>query len=274
MEFTQLLQEGRLEEALGALQLAVRRQPERVEPRVDLFALECLRGRWDKALAQLETIVSLDREWTLSAQVYRTLIAGEGARREVFAGQAQPQLMGEPEDWVVWNIHAFSLAAQGRGAEAQELRARAFEAAPEYKAVVQGQACAWLSDADRRIGPVLEAFLDGRYYWIPFRQLQWIEISEPEATVEVVWCRAKLGLSTGAEVSAYLPARYVGTELRQESALILGRETQWQPCAGGGEAPVGARLFESDQADYGIFECGRIEFEAGATPAQEAPADA
>jgi protein involved in temperature-dependent protein secretion len=34
-----------------------------------------------------------------------------------------------------------------------------------------GNLFAWLADADVRLGPVLEAIVDGKYYWIPFGNL-------------------------------------------------------------------------------------------------------
>ena len=38
----------------------------------------------------------------------------------------------------------------------------------------------WLSDADMRFGPVLEAYINGRYYWVPMARLSCVKFEKPE----------------------------------------------------------------------------------------------
>ena len=33
----------------------------------------------------------------------------------------------------------------------------------------------WIADADDRLGPVLEAIVNGRYYWVPFERVRRIQ---------------------------------------------------------------------------------------------------
>jgi len=242
MDSACLLQEGRLAEALATLKDEVRRSPAQVELRVRLFALNCILGLWEKALADLAAIKSMDSSWTLPAQLYQTLILAEQLRREVFLGKARPQILGEPDAWLAWNIQAFAFDANGKASEAFDLRNQAWGAAPEFKCRVDGQACQWVSDADRRIGPVLEAYLDGKYYWIPFGQLQRMVITPPEFLVETVWVPATLTISGGAELSAQLPARYPGTEESSNGNVCLGQTTEWMNIPGPGERPVGQKI--------------------------------
>ena len=35
-------------------------------------------------------------------------------------------------------------------------------------AIIDGKAFAWIADADMRLGPICEAVINGRYYWLPF----------------------------------------------------------------------------------------------------------
>jgi type VI secretion system protein ImpE len=255
-----LLQEGRAHEALAALKGEVRDRPSDVELRVRLFALHCVLGRWDKAANDLAALVALDASWAIPARVYHRAMDAELLRRDVFAGRVKPLVMGEPEEWLAWNVQALVLEAEGKPAEALELQRQAFESAPEYPCKVDGRACQWLSDADRRIGPVLEACLDGKYYWIPFGQLQKIEITPPEYLVEVVWVPAKLTVCGGAELAAQLPARYPGTESSSDGGICLGRRTEWLEIPGGGNRPVGQKLIGSETADFGLLSCRIIEF--------------
>jgi type VI secretion system protein ImpE len=261
MDSGALLQEGRLEEALAALKDEVRRTPGRVESRVNLFALNCVLGRLDKASADLQAIRAVDNSWTVPAQVYESLIKAELLRREVFAGRNKPVILGDPEPWLAWNVQALAVAATGKGAEAANLNNQAFEAAPEYGCRVDGSACLWLSDSDRRLGPALEAVLEGKYYWISFGRLRTVEITPPEFLVETVWIPARLGLVAGAELAAHLPVRYAGTEDSTDGPLRLGRKTEWAETPGGGQRPLGQKMVESDSSEFGLLSCRRIEFE-------------
>lgn len=272
MESAALLQEGRLPEALEALKTEVRQAPSQVELRVRLFALHCVLGRLDNAVTDLDVIRSLDPGWRPAALVYRGVIASEQVRRQVFAGQVGPTILGEPEAWVAWNVQALALEAQGQTEAARDLRRQAWEAAPAHACAVNGRACPWLADADGRLGPILEACLDGQYYWIPFGQLRKIESDAPQFLVELVWLPARLTLASGAEVRAHLPARYPGTENSPDGRLCLGQRTEWQQTAGGELRPLGQKLLETDEADFGLLECRLIEF-AGAA-AGEAATDA
>jgi type VI secretion system protein ImpE len=267
MDSGTLLQEGRLPDALAALKDEVRQAPSVVELRVRLFALHSVLGRLDKASSDLQAIVSLDPSWTLPAQLYQSLIRAELLRREVFAGRAKPLVMGEPEPWLAWTIQALAMESAGQPAEARELRERAWESAPEFGCKVDGHPCQWLSDADHRVGPALEAVLEGNYYWIPFGQLEKIQVTTPEFLVEVVWGPAKLTVCGGAELTAQLPARYPGSETCSDGALCLGQKTDWVDAGGGDKKPVGQKLLESEETDFGLLACRLVEFEPRERPA-------
>jgi type VI secretion system protein ImpE len=255
------MQEARLEEALAVLKQEVRKAPLQVELRVRLFALHCVLGRWDKASADLDVIKNVDASWRLPAQVYQSLIGAELLRRDVFAGRAKPVIMGEPDPWVGWNVQALASEAAGKLSEAIDLRNQAWESAPEYKCTVDGHSCQWLSDSDRRIGPVLETVLDGKYFWIPFGQLRKVELTPPEFLVEVVWVPAKLTVRGGAELAGHLPARYPGTESASDGKLCLNQSTAWLQVVEGTHQPLGQKLLESDGEEFGLLACRAIEFE-------------
>ncbi|MEQ1843811.1 MAG: type VI secretion system accessory protein TagJ, partial [Verrucomicrobiales bacterium] len=261
MDSASYLQEAHLEEALSALQDEVRKAPSQVDLRVRLFALNCVLGRWEKGGSDLGVIKTLDKSWFLPAQVYLSLLGAESLRREVFFAKAKPEMLGEPEPWIGWNVQALALDAERRFSEASELRRQAWESAPEFKANVDGQTCEWLSDADRRIGPVLEVILEGKYYWVPFSHIRKVEVTPPEFLADTVWIGAKLHIRGGAELSAHLPARYPRTEFSSEGNVRLGRMTDWVMDDGGELRPVGQKLFESATEQFGLLSCRSIDFE-------------
>lgn len=261
MDSTLHLQQARLEEALAALQDEIRKAPSQVDLRVRLFALDCVLGRWDKAASDLDVIKTLEKSWFLPAQVYLSLLGAESLRREVFLGKLKPEMLGEPEAWIGWNVQALALDASRRFPEASELRRLAWESAPELRTTLDGKVCDWLSDADRRIGPVLEVVLEGKYYWVPFSHLRKIELTPPEFLADIVWIPAKLHIRGGAELSAHLPARYPGSEVSSDGNVRLGRVTDWVMGEAGELRPVGQKLFEDATQQFGLLSCRIIEFE-------------
>src|SRR5687767_13575717 len=211
-EHAALLRAGRLDDALRLIQAEVRDNPQRFETRLLLFGLECVLGRWEKALAQLETIATLDPQWAMPAFQFRGLIECEARRAEAFQGQSKPIILGEPSEWVGWFVEAFAMAQRGEAAAAWDLRSKAFEKSPAYQCQVNGQDVDWLADADARIGPILEAFVEGRYYWIPFGQIRKVEVNVPETLAELVWAGTKIKLVSGSVIQGFLPVRYPRTE--------------------------------------------------------------
>ena len=96
-------------------------------------------------------------------------------------------------------VQANQLAySDGQLAQARELRAKAFEAAPAISGTINEKPFEWLADADMRLGPILEAIVDGRYFWIPFQNIREIEIEKPQDLRDLVWTPAKFTWSSGS----------------------------------------------------------------------------
>jgi len=179
MNADELIRSGQLEAGLAALQTEIRNKPEDQRLRIFLFQLNCVLGRLDKALTQLQVIASLNAETMLLAQIFRPVIACEMLRREVFAGKRTPIIFGEPMPWIGSLVRANELLAKGEFAAAAESRQQALDEAPASAGKLNGEPFEWIADADSRLGPVLEAFVDGKYYWIPFNRIAKIETEKP-----------------------------------------------------------------------------------------------
>jgi type VI secretion system protein ImpE len=270
MQYAELMQAGKLDEALVALRNEVRETPGDVNRWVHLFALECIMGRFEKALGCLQRAASIDEEWAGPAQENRMLIGCELMRREVFGAKKKPLIMGEPPAWIAGYVEAITLDAQGKPLVAAEMRAKAWTDSPSFDAAINGESCESLADADARLGPVLEACLDGGYYWIPFNQIETLSTEPAKVLIELVWLPAKLKLITGAEIKAYLPVRYPGSEDVADADVRLARRTEWRKTPGGAIG-LGQKMFEHSAGDCPLLECRSIEF-AAAVP--QAPSEA
>jgi type VI secretion system protein ImpE len=252
-----LLKEGKPVEALAALKAEVRAAPNDSKLRVFLFQLMAVLGQWENAANQLKVATDQDASALLMAQVCGPALACENLRTEIFAGKRTPLLLGEPEEWIGSLVQANRHFAEGHFDAAQELRDKAFEAAPATSGTLNGQKFEWISDADQRFGPVLEAIIDGKYYWVPFSRVREITIEPPSDLRDLVWIPAILMLSAGAQKVALLPVRYPGTEQSGDGPALLARTTGWTD-KGGISVGSGQRLLATDSAEVPLLEVRKI----------------
>jgi type VI secretion system protein ImpE len=241
-------------QALQALQQEVRAKPGDAKLRVFLFQLLAVLGQWERAMSQLEVCGQLDAGTLAMVNAYREAIKCEAVRGAVFAGKTTPVVFGQPSEWVALLIQALSHDAQGHAAQAQQLRAQAFEQAPTTAGTLNGEAFDWAADADSRIGPVLEAVLNGRYTWVPFDALAKVSIDEPEDLRDMVWAPAQLTFANGGESVALIPTCYPGTREQADGKLKLARGTEWLDIGSEQFAGLGQRVITSSGPELGLLE--------------------
>lgn len=274
MSAEQALRDGNLDQALAELQQEIRRQPAEAKLRVFLFQLLAVQGQWERALTQLNVAGELDAAATLMVQAYREAVQCEALRSEVFAGKRTPLVFGEPSEWLALLLEALNLSAQGQHDRAQLLRDQAFEAAPASAGTIRcgaaitaeagdadsGEPFAWLADADTRLGPVLEALLNGRYYWIPLERIRQIDIEPPTDLRDMVWLPAHFEWTNGGDALGMIPTRYPGSEGDPNPRIRLARQTDWREPAPGVYLGAGQRLLATDGGEYALLDVRRITF--------------
>jgi type VI secretion system protein ImpE len=258
MKADELIRAGRLDEALASLKEAVRDDPAEPRFRIFLFQLLSVLGDWEGALAQLNILAELNADGMLLAQMYRPALQCEALRAEVFSGKRSPLIFGEPAEWVVWLFQALQLVSEGKVEAAAELRDRAFEAAPAVSGMANGKPFEWIADADTRLGPVLEAIVDGKYYWIPFQCILDIRIEKPQDLRDAVWLPAYFTWANEGKAAGLIPVRYVGSERHADSAIRLARKTEWQDMGAGVVCGAGQRMFATDAAEHPLLETKQI----------------
>src|SRR5262249_8258752 len=259
MPAEQSLREGRVEEALAELQSQVRKAPDNAEYRVFLFQLLCVLGDWERARAQLKVLGELNPGSLPLVRVSGTAIPWELRGGGVSGGAKTPLIRGEPLPWLALLLQALSEASHGRGAAAAALRAEALEKAQAMAGNIDGNSFEWLADADSRLGPVCEAVIDGRYYWVPFERLQSISLEAPSDLRDVVWMPAQLGLANGGEAAALIPARHPGSGADPDHLIRLGRKTDADEGAPGTCHGRGQRMFATPDSESALLTVRRIE---------------
>jgi type VI secretion system protein ImpE len=187
-------------------------------------------------------------------RTYQAAIQCERLRASVFAGERSPLIFGDPQPWLALLIQALALLSQGHPEKATELRAQAFEQAPTSAGSLNGTEFAWVSDADSRLGPVLEVIINGAYYWMPFNRLSRIEIEPPSDVRDLVWIPAQLTLANGGEVAALIPSRYAGSEAVEDAQIRMARRTDWQQVDADTYVGSGQRVLSTDTVEVGLLE--------------------
>lgn len=253
----QSLREGDLKAALSLLQDQVRNNPENVKYRIFLFQLLTLTGAWGRALTQLDVAGDLDAANLAMVQTYRETLRCEALRAEVFSGSRSPTIFGDPEHWIALCIQALGLSAQGKYTEASALREQAFDLAPLTSGSVDGEPFEWIADADTRIGPFVEAIVNGIYYWIPFYRIKKIVLEEPEDLRDLVWAPAQFVWANGGQAVGFIPSRYSGSE-SADSQLQLARKTEWEDKGNGEYYGIGQRLFATENKEYSLLNTREI----------------
>ena len=273
MQAEHYLQTGDLEKALDDLTEAIRNDPSKVELRIFLFQLLSVLGQWERAITQLNVAAEMDPDASLMAQVYRPAINCEALRSSVFQGQRTPLIFGEPLEWMVWLTQVPGLIAAGKPEAAAELRDQAFEAAPAVSGQINGESFSWVADADARLGPILEAIVNGKYYWIPFERIWKIQIEEPTHLRDVVWTPATFTWSNEGEAIGLIPSRYPGSEAEPESVFQLGRKTDWRDAGNDFFIGVGQRMLATDQKEYSLLAVREVILDRPEQPSEEVPQD-
>jgi type VI secretion system protein ImpE len=231
-----LYQEGRLTEAIAALNAEVRDRPTDVQRRTFLFELLCFAGEYDRAVKQLDVLARADPAATLGMMAYGRVLDCERERAAMFADASFPASAQEPRP------------VRGR------LNGKAFE---------------HLEDADPRVGARLEVFLGGQYTWIPLEHLTAVTVDPPRRLRDLLWAPAHLQAAeslAGVDLGeALLPALTPAASRDEDELVRLGRTTRWTELEGGVEAPVGQKMLLVDDEDFPILEVRELEIEGPST---------
>lgn len=256
--------------ALQHLTSAVRAKPADARLRIFMAQLLCVLGQWERAHTQLNVVADMDAETVAMRETVGHAIRCELMRARVFKGERTPMVFGQPDAWLAMLIESLLQQGQGQGELAADLAARAFDAAPAIAGRLDGQAFEWIADADSRLGPVLEACINGRYYWVPFSRLAKVTFDPPEDLRDIVWTPAQLFFHNGGETVALVPTRYPGSEGSDDSAICMARKTTWVEAAADRWHGLGQRVLATDAGDFDLMAVRTIELDEPASTAEGA----
>lgn len=260
MDVKDALKAGCLTEALSLAKQGVRKAPADPAQRSLLFQLYCIVGDWPAAATQLNLVGELDPTTSLFVGVAEKILDCEIERTRVFAGRQEPTLFGEPAPWIGGMVEAFRLSLQGKWEAAAASQAKALEAAPMTPARLGACQVDWLADADSRLGPLLEAFVDGRYYWVPFQRIRQLTLRPRTHLMDVIWAPVDFIWTNEGHSSGFIPVRYAGSEFSAEPLIQLGRKTEWAAHEGNIYQGIGHRIITTSEAELPLLEMDSVHF--------------
>jgi len=232
----ELFKVGKLNEAIGALNEEMRRNPTDSKARTFLFELLCFSGEYDRAEKQLAVLSQAGGQTELGALLYRGALNATRARQDLFEKKQFPKPISQEED---------------RGPVSGTLNGSPFQT---------------LVDADSRIGANLEVFAAGNYFWIPFSFLSSVELGPPKRLRDLLWIPAIIRTSPAYQEKelgeTLLPALTPLSGMSADDSVRLGRETAWEEGEDGQAVPVGQKLLLADDVEIPILEVRTLEFAA------------
>jgi type VI secretion system protein ImpE len=271
------LRNADLASSLKSLQNVVRDDPSEPKHRIFLFQLLSILGQWERALGQLNVLRDLSSDSLSLVQTYQETLNCEALRAAVFSGKRSPLLFGEPEPWMALMLESLKLNSQGNVAESAALRDDALQDAPvvsgtielfreksvDEPALQEAIPFEWIADADSRIGPFLEAIVNGRYFWIPFQRIGSVAFEKVTDLRDLVWLPARFQWANGGDAVGFVPTRYVESESQSDDHVRLGWKTIWNETGAGTYVGLGQRILATDADEYPLTKIHKIEFRHG-----------
>ena len=132
----------------------------------------------------------------------------------------------------------------------------------------------WVADADPRLGPVLEAYIDGKYYWVPLERA-----GKSSKSTRRKICAMRSGcrlISSGP--TAATPSASCRPAIPDPKVLILrSRPVPAHRVAGDaatGSSGLGQRMFTTGEADVALMDLRTLELSHPDSDPSLLPSDA
>ena len=259
------LASGRLDQAIEAAYADVRARPLDHDARGLLLDLLCFTSQWDRAFKQIDVIEAGGADPRVG--VYRGLIEAERARQRFFAvGERMPGWLVAPPAWMADHLAGCDLLRRGEPESARVLLKQAEAALPDLEVRLGDVRFDGFRNLDDRLGPILEIMTPSGYTWIPWEDIEFLDVSAPVVPRDLLWVPARLASCHGPLARVFVPALYPGTSLESDGTLRLGRETRWRDLGAGLAQGLGLQTFLAGEESRTIMELNNMRFKQKHVP--------
>ncbi|MCK5817730.1 MAG: virulence protein, SciE type [Psychromonas sp.] len=220
-----MLQEGKLTEAIEYLETELKDDPLNTDYRSSLIEMLCIIGDLERADAQLDIIALKNPQFTVGATNLRQLLRAQQSRLDFINGKSVPELFNGTtpysEALVKLNIELHN----GDDKSINDAVDLFEEKREKIGCKVNDKEIKEFRDLDDTLGSFIEIFTtDGKYYLADLSDIQYIIFKPIASTIERVWRRVELCIKNGSTGEAHIPIVYANSKT---DAQKLGRETDW-----------------------------------------------
>ena len=223
MSPTELFQEARLDEAIAQQTAIVRELPDDISERLLLCDLLAFTGDRDGVRRHLANLEAGPGELGAYLAEWHDLLAADDRRH---AG-GRPGFLTDPPPHVVRRLEVLEQLRADPTTDGRDRIDAADEAAPWVEGHLDGRHFDGWRDADDLLGPILEVFQLGRYYWVPVEQLWKLRLDPEESLRDRLYRPVTLSLTTGTEHDVFLPTLYTATAGHPEEGIRSGAGMDW-----------------------------------------------
>jgi type VI secretion system protein ImpE len=261
----QYFREGQLTAAIEAVTRDVKERPGDCGRRGFFAELLCFAGEFERADRQLEVMADLDSGIAAGVAAFRQLIRGELARREFFLSGRLPELIGPPPEHLRLALEASIRIREQALTEAASLLAEAERRRPRIKVRCNGAELDEFRDLDDLTAFFFEIVAgNGNYYVVPIERVLRISLRPPQRPRDLFWRPADLAVQDGPEGEVFLPVLYVpppgaAPEFLADSAIRLGRRSDWIGGEAGPLRGIGQRCFLAGDETLSLMELQELE---------------
>lgn len=271
----EMLAAGQLNSALSTAELAVRKDPLNYRHRTTLFSLLCLTGELNRAEQQLRALGQEDEEAAQGAAVYQKVLQASRARDAVLRGDtAGCFLLNEPA-YATAQRQVIQHIAKGDIGRAEEALHEVAQLRPACQ-MQCGDLVGSIRDADDRLAPFAELFVQGEYLWLPWEQLRSLRVTRPVHLRDLIWVPVVVELDAGP-LQAFMPVLYPEASASPDELIRLGRVTSWRDNSSGLSIGDGARLLALDvspssaREEEAVYDLPLLEIQSLVRLARVAP---
>jgi type VI secretion system protein ImpE len=267
MNAREFLKTGDLKQAIARAQQDVRERPLDAEHRMLLFELLCFAGQWDRATLQLDTLAELsDDSSARELALCRELYSAQVERDRFVSTGTRPRFFIEPGSTVATILDIWDRIRAGELSAAVERLEQSEAGRSPLRGRLGESPFADFRDSDDALASVLEVFARGVYYWVPWEDIQYLDVQPPRSLRDLIWAPAKIALAQGVLGEIYLPCLYPGSAAQADDLIRLGQKTDWVDTGCGLSRGVGLKTFLADHEFRTIFELRELRFDAPASP--------
>jgi type VI secretion system protein ImpE len=264
-----LFRAGRLDAAIEAANMAVRRAPGALGERILLAELLLFAGNLERCDRVLDAAIHTDPGAAAVVAEFRQLLRAEAARRQMKREGRLPEFLEAPSAALRAALAAAVALRAGDAAEAARQAAAAEAARPRVAGSLGPPSAEMRFDDFRDADDLCAGFFEvltvtGKYYWIPTERVVSLVFQPPRRPRDLIWRRARIATAGGPDGEVYLPAIYDAPDTGLDDAFRLGRATDWRAEDGGPVRGVGQRVFLIGEEARGIMELTAVRFEPAA----------